>query len=198
MTRSQTPAIVPARSHTRARAAASFAALTKTKGEAERSAPAVPAPFVAMEPMQPHELAVIEAARAILRARLAQPGAALTSPSDARLLASLHLASLDHECFAVMYLDAQNRVIDFDVMFRGTLTATSVYPREIVRAALARGATAVILAHNHPSGCAEPSRADEYLTQTLKTTLALVDVRVLDHLVVGGDSVMSFAERGLL
>ena len=148
--------------------------------------------------MQPHELAVIEAARAILRARLAQPGAALTSPSDARLLASLHLASLDHECFAVMYLDAQSRVIDFDVMFRGTLTATSVYPREIVRAALARGAAAVILAHNHPSGCAEPSRADEYLTQTLKATLALVDVRVLDHLVVGGDSVMSFAERGLL
>ncbi len=181
-----------------ARPGGAVVSITKPRRAPRAATRPGPAPFVPLDPMQPHELAVIDAARAILRARLARPGGALTSPSDARLLASLHLAGLDHECFAVMYLDAQSRVIDFDVMFRGTLTQTSVYPREIVRAALARGAAAVILAHNHPSGCAEPSRADEYLTQTLKTTLALVDVRVLDHLVVGGDVVMSFAERGLL
>ena len=104
----------------------------------------------------------------------------------------------EHEVFAVLFLDAQSRLLRLEEMFRGTLTQTSVYPREVVKRALELGAASVILAHNHPSGAAEPSRADEFLTQTLKNALALVDVRVLDHLVVGRGAVVSFAERGLL
>jgi DNA repair protein RadC len=100
--------------------------------------------------------------------------------------------------FLVVFLDAQNRLIAAEEMFRGTLTQTSVYPREIVKRSLAHNAAAVIFAHNHPSGLAEPSRADELLTSTLKQALALVDVKVLDHFVVGVASALSFAERGLL
>ena len=110
----------------------------------------------------------------------------------------LRLAGHDHEVFAVLFLDAQNRLLSAVEMFRGTLTQTSVYPREVVKRALAKNAAAVVLAHNHPSGAAEPSRADEFLTQSIKSALALVDVRVLDHLVVGHSEVVSFAERGLL
>ena len=98
----------------------------------------------------------------------------------------------------VFFLNAQHQLVELEEMFRGTLTQTSVYPREVVKRALELQASAVILAHNHPSGVAEPSRADEYLTQTLKAALQLVDVRVLDHLVVGRAGVVSFAERGLL
>ena len=98
----------------------------------------------------------------------------------------------------MMFLDVQNQLLRFEEMFRGTLSQTSVYPREVVKRALALHASAVILAHNHPSGTAEPSRADEFLTQTLKQALQLIDVRVIDHLVVGGDQAISFAERGLL
>ena len=108
------------------------------------------------------------------------------------------LGHLGHEVFALMFLDAQHRLIRWEVMFRGTLTQTSVYPREVLKRALELQAAAVILLHNHPSGAAEPSRADEYLTQTLKSALAMVDVRVLDHLVVAHAEVVSFAERGLL
>jgi DNA repair protein RadC len=97
-----------------------------------------------------------------------------------------------------MFLDVKNQLIRLEEMFRGTLTQTSVYPREVVKRALDLQASAVILAHNHPSGVAEPSRADEFLTQTLKSALQLIDVRVLDHLVVGRGDVVSFAERGLL
>jgi DNA repair protein RadC len=100
--------------------------------------------------------------------------------------------------FGVLFLDGQHRLLRLEEMFHGTLTQTSVYPREVVKRALALNAGAVILAHNHPSGVAEPSRADEYLTQTLKTALQLVDVRVLDHLVVGRGQVVSMAERGLV
>ena len=107
-------------------------------------------------------------------------------------------AGLEHEVFVVLFLDAQNRLIDAVDMFRGTLTQTSVYPREIVKEALRKNAGAVILAHNHPSGEPEPSRADEYLTKTLSQALALIDVRVLDHFVVAGKATVSFAERGLL
>ena len=99
---------------------------------------------------------------------------------------------------AVIFLDTQQRLIAFEEMFRGTLAQTSVYPREVVKRALALNAAAVVLAHNHPSGVAEPSRADEALTQALRAALALVDVRVLDHFVVAPGSVVSFAERGLL
>jgi len=100
--------------------------------------------------------------------------------------------------FLALYLDAQHRLIEAEELFRGTLTQTSVYPRELVKGALARNASALAIAHNHPSGEAEPSRADELLTQTLKSALSLVDVRVIDHFVVAGDRVVSFAERGLV
>ena len=122
----------------------------------------------------------------------------VNSPSAARDYLRLHFATLTHEVFVVVFLDAQNRVIACEEMFRGTLTQTSVYPREVVRAALERNAATVLLAHNHPSGQAEPSRSDEALTQALKLALALVDVRVIDHLVCAGGRFVSFAERGLL
>jgi DNA repair protein RadC len=122
----------------------------------------------------------------------------ITSPGAARDFCRLKLGGLPHEVFCVLWLDAQNRLIAFEELFRGTLTQTSVYPREIVKAALARNAAAVILTHNHPSGVAEPSTPDQVLTQVLKTALALVDVRVLDHLVVSASDVSSFAERGLI
>lgn len=123
---------------------------------------------------------------------------ALASPDAARDFVRLQLADRPHEIFAVLFLDVQNRVIEFKEMFRGTLTQTSVYPREVVIEALACQAAAVILCHNHPSGVAQPSRADEMLTSTLKAALALVDVRVLDHFIVTRTCVVSFAERGLL
>ena len=122
----------------------------------------------------------------------------LTSPAAVRGYLRLQMQDLGHEAFYCVFLDAQNRVIAAEELFRGTLTQTSVYPREVVKHSLRHNAAAVILAHNHPSGVAEPSRADEYLTQTLKNALALVDVRVLDHLVVGHGEVFSFSERGLL
>jgi DNA repair protein RadC len=105
---------------------------------------------------------------------------------------------LEHEVFIILLLDSQNRLIEAQELFRGTLIQTSVYPREVVKSTLARNAAAVVFAHNHPSGVAEPSRADELLTQSLKQALALVDVRVLDHFVVAGTSTVSFAERGLI
>ena len=123
---------------------------------------------------------------------------ALTSPQVVRDFLRVKLGALEHEVFAVIHLDAQNRVIDYVEMFRGTVSQTSVYPREVVKEALARNSAALLLVHNHPSGAAEPSRADEMLTQTLKSALALVDVRVLDHLIVAGSAILSFAERGLL
>ena len=125
-------------------------------------------------------------------------GNALASPDAVRDYLRLLLAGRAHEVFVVVFLDAQNRVIETVELFRGTLTQTSVYPREVVIEALARNAASVILCHNHPSGLAEPSRADEALTQTLKSVLAVVDVRVLDHLIVAGPVALSFAERELI
>ena len=121
-----------------------------------------------------------------------------TAVSRPRTVMLLQLGGLAHEVFAVLFLDAQHRLIRLEEMFRGTLSQTSVYPREVVKRALALNAAAVVLAHNHPSGVAEPSRADEFLTQSLKSALALVDVRVIDHFVVAGDQLVSMAERGLL
>src|SRR5688572_23007584 len=141
--------------------------------------------------------AVLEMSRRALRETLSR-GAALSSPQAVRDYLRLKLQGKAHEVFVAVFLDAQNRVLEVEELFRGTLTQTSVFPREIVKQALYHNAAAVIFAHNHPSGVAEPSRADEALTQTLKHTLALVDVKVLDHFVVGGDAAMSFAERGLL
>jgi len=141
--------------------------------------------------------AVAEMARRSLAQTLSS-APVFDSPQRVREYLMLHLSALPHEEFAVLFLDAQHRLIEMKSLFRGTLSQTSVYPREVVREALARHAGAVILAHNHPSGAAEPSRADELLTQTLKNALQLVDIRVLDHLVVGRGQVVSFAERGLL
>ena len=122
----------------------------------------------------------------------------LSSPLAVRDYLRLHFAGREYESFVALWLDAQNRLIAAEELFRGTLTQTSVYPREVVKAALRHNAGAVILAHNHPSGMAEPSRADELLTTNLKQALALVDVRVLDHFIVAGAATISFAERGLL
>ena len=140
---------------------------------------------------------VLSHARRVLAHRVRR-GATMSSPQAVKDHLHLEIGALEHEVFCVLFLDAQHRVIALKQMFRGTVTQTSVYPREVVKEALAMNAAAVILAHNHPSGSVEPSRADEFLTQTLKTALALVDVRVLDHLVVAGADVVSFAERGLL
>ena len=141
--------------------------------------------------------AVLEMSRRALRETLDR-GPALNSPQAVRDYLRLRLQGRAHEVFVAVFLDAQNRVLEVEELFRGTLTQTSVFPREIVKRALYFNAAAIIFAHNHPSGVAEPSRADEALTQTLKHTLALVDVKVLDHYVVGGDSARSFAERGLI
>ena len=141
--------------------------------------------------------AVIELARRALAQQLRQ-SPVFDAPQKVKHFLQLQLGAREHEVFAVLFLDAQHRLLKFDEMFRGTLTQTSVYPREVAKRALELGCAAVILAHNHPSGAAEPSRADEYLTQTLKSALQLIDVRVLDHLVIGHGEVVSFAERGLL
>ncbi|WP_162910183.1 RadC family protein [Azohydromonas sediminis] len=141
--------------------------------------------------------AVLELARRALVAELAQRPV-FDAPQRVKDYLRLQLAHLPHEVFAVLFLDHQHRLLAMEELFRGTLSHTSVYPREVVKRALALNAGAVVLAHNHPSGVAEPSRADEFLTQSLKGALALVDVRVLDHFVVGAADVVSFAERGLI
>ena len=141
--------------------------------------------------------AVLELARRALRDELSARDA-LSSPRAVRDYLRLALAGRQHEVFIVLLLDAQHRVIAYEELFRGTLTQTSVYPREVVKCALGHNAAAVIFAHNHPSGVAEPSHADEILTRSLKSALALVDVQVLDHFVVAASGTTSFAERGLL
>jgi len=141
--------------------------------------------------------AAIELAQRSLKEELST-SSALTSPGAVRDYLRLKLGGREHEVFVCIWVDAQHRVISCDEQFRGTLTQTSVYPREIVKAALAANAAAVIFAHNHPSGVAQPSQADELLTRSLKEALALVDVKVLDHFIVAGNQAISFAERGLL
>jgi DNA repair protein RadC len=149
-------------------------------------------------PVKGAELAtVVELARRSL-AQEAQRRDALTSPQAVRDYLRLLLAGRPYEVFVGLFLDSQNRLLAAEELFRGTLAQTSVYPREVVKAALARNAAAMIFAHNHPSGVAEPSRADELLTQTLKQALLLVDIRTLDHFVVANGGLTSFAERGLL
>ncbi len=145
----------------------------------------------------PNADAVIAAAIRVLEMR-ASYGPILNSPAAVRDCLRMRLNGLEHEVFVCVWLDAQHRVLEFQEVFRGTLTQTSVYPREIVKAALATNAAAVIFAHNHPSGVAQPSQADELLTRNLKEALALVDVKVLDHFIVAGSLTLSFAERGLL
>jgi DNA repair protein RadC len=156
-------------------------------------------PFFSTDTGKPPEKCV--AARELVKRWLAEElrsGSTLTSPAAVRDYLKLILANREYEIFVCLWLDAQHRVIKTEEAFRGTLTQTSVYPREIVKAALAVNAAAVIFAHNHPSGVAQPSQADEYLTRNLKDALALVDVKVLDHFIVAGANTVSFAERGLL
>jgi DNA repair protein RadC len=141
--------------------------------------------------------AAIELARRCLKNEI-RSASALTSPGAVRDYLRLAIAERQHEVFVCLWLDAQHRVITCEELFRGTLTQTSVYPREIVKAGLKANAAAVIFAHNHPSGVAQPSQADELLTRNLKEALALVEVKVLDHFIVAGSQTISFAERGLL
>jgi DNA repair protein RadC len=142
-------------------------------------------------------VAVLELARRALTQQLREREVFAT-PEAVKAYLQLHLARKAHEVFAVLFLDAQNRMLAMEELFRGTLTQTSVYPREIVLRALQHGAAAVVLAHNHPSGTVDPSRADEVLTHTLRAALGLVDVRVLDHVIVAQGGALSMAERGLL
>jgi DNA repair protein RadC len=142
-------------------------------------------------------MAALEIGRRHLGEQLTR-GCALESSRDTRDYLSARLRDLDREVFCALFLDNRHRVLAFDELFTGTLNGTAVYPREVVRRALHHNAAAVIFAHNHPSGVAEPSRADETLTQRLKEALALVEIRVLDHVVVGDGEMVSFSERGLL
>ena len=142
-------------------------------------------------------VAVLELARRALAQQLTQKPL-FNTPQAVRASLQLQLGGLHHEVFAVLFLDSQHRLIALQEMFRGTLTQTSVYPREVVKQALTLNASSVVLAHNHPSGTAQPSRADEALTHTLKAALALVDVRVLDHFVVTASQAVSMAELGLV
>jgi DNA repair protein RadC len=149
-------------------------------------------------PAKRSEIAAVgEIARRALAERL-QARPVFDAPQAVKDYVALHLAPRDHEVFAVLFLDAQHRLIAMEELFSGTLTQTSVYPREVARRALQLNAAALIVAHNHPSGVAEPSRADEHLTQTLRSALGLLDVRLLEHLVVGRGQVVSMAERGLV
>jgi DNA repair protein RadC len=147
------------------------------------------------------ELVPLLAARELLRRWLAEEmkhAESFGSPEAVKQYLLLAFAGQPHESFLVIYLDTQHRLLEAEESFRGTLTQTSVYPREIVKRALYWNAAAVLFAHNHPSGLVEPSRADEHLTRVLRESLLMVDVRVLDHFVVGGNAITSFAERGLL
>ena len=142
-------------------------------------------------------LAVPELARRYFASSL-QPGETIRSPADTESYLQARLRHLGHELFCCLYLDNRHRVLRFDEMFRGTIDGTSVYPREVVKEALSINAAAIILAHNHPSGVAEPSQADERITRRLKSALELVDIRLLDHLIIGDGRATSMANRGLL
>ncbi len=142
-------------------------------------------------------VAVLELARRAMAQQL-RARTVFATPDAVKQYLQLQLSARPHEVFAVLFLDVQNRMLALEELFRGTLTQTSVYPREVVLRALHHQASALVLAHNHPSGTAQPSRADEALTQTLKAALALIDVRVLDHVIVGTGEALSMAERGLM
>jgi len=144
-----------------------------------------------------HENAIIQNAIDILESRIQLPTDYIKSPHDTRNFLRMKLSEMEHEVFAVLFLNSQHGVIAYDEMFTGTIDGAAVYPREVVKAALRHNAAAVIFAHNHPSGITRPSESDKHLTKRLKAALMLVDVRVLDHLIVGRD-ISSFAELGLM
>jgi DNA repair protein RadC len=170
-------------------------------GRLSRLLSAAPAELEALSPARGSRDVRIGAVMELARRALVEEMKArdsLASPAAVRAYLRLRMQDLGHECFYCVFLDAQNRVIAAEELFRGTLTQTSVYPREVVKHALRHNAAALILAHNHPSGVAEPSLQDQALTRTLAEALALVDVKVLDHFIVAPGAAMSFAERGLL
>ena len=140
---------------------------------------------------------VLERAQALLAQRYRVGSPVLTSPALTRDFLRLHLGTCEHEVFGMLHLDGRHRLLAVENLFRGTISSSSVHPREVVKSALAHNAAAVVLFHNHPSGLTEPSAADELITRRLREALALIDVRVLDHLIVA-ESVYSFAEHGLL
>ena len=151
--------------------------------------------YTALRELSPAD--ILNKAKELLAVRFDR-GEPISSPDESREYLVSQLATLEHEVFSVLFLDNRHRVISFDQMFTGTIDGASVHPREVVKRALQHNAAAVILAHNHTSGVPEPSRADQSLTRRLVDALGLVDVRVLDHIVVGGIETVSFAERGLL
>ena len=178
-------------------------ALARHRQCAAREASALYASPLARCPLDPaamtREDRLIARAKKALARRLGTPGAAINSPVTVRDFLMFELGEEAREVFCSLFLDTQNRVLSFEPLFVGTLTQTSVFPREVVRRCLELNAASVIFAHNHPSGVTEPSRADEDLTNRLKTALAMFDVRVLDHFIVGGASnPLSFVEQGLL
>lgn len=140
---------------------------------------------------------ILRAAQHALAHRMRR-GASISSPQRVREYLSVRFGHLDYEVFSVIFVDKRNRILDYVELFRGTLDGASVYPREVVKLALEKGAAACVLVHNHPSCDVQESGADVLITKRLTEALALIDVRVLDHLIIGGDAVASFAERGLL
>ena len=144
------------------------------------------------------EQEIIDRALNILDTRLRKPERAFNNPKDVTRFLTLQFKALEHESFRIMLLDTQHRLLELKELFRGTIDGAAVYPREVVKTALAFNASAVILSHNHPSGCPEPSEADKRITRRLQDALQLVDIRVLDHIVVGGTQSYSFAEHGLI
>jgi DNA repair protein RadC len=174
--------------------------ITATKGRSQRVTPHGQADRLACTCyLKERDRRIVERAFKVLENSATYRTEAFSSPGAVREYLRLRLSHLEHEEFHALWLDSQNRVIAFDALFSGTLRETSVYPREVVKAGLAHNASAVILAHNHPSGFSEPSRSDELMTKELKNALALVDIRVLDHFIVAGSAPpLSFVERGLL
>ncbi|WP_447088780.1 RadC family protein [Enterobacter asburiae] len=148
--------------------------------------------------LAPADQQTIRTALTLLECQLREPGAAFTSSSSVRDWLRLQLATLEREAFTVLWLDNQHRLTAHDTLFLGTINSITVHPREVVKSGLKNNAAAAVLAHNHPSGEAEPSQADRLITERLKQALDLVDIRLLDHLVVGGMDIVSFAERGWL
>lgn len=164
-----------------------------------------PAPFVVAEDQNTYTVTrgvtaedILAQASAILMDRMTRKGSTLESPEATTAFLKIALGVEKREVFAVIFLDNRHRVISFDKLFYGTIDGASVYPREVVRAAINHNAAAVILAHNHPSGVAEPSQADQRITDRLREALALIDVRVLDHIIVADNTHVSFADRGLV
>ena len=152
--------------------------------------------YFPLRPLTPRD--IIDQAKSLVSKQMLLSTEPLTSPSETKEFLQLHMSELEHETFSVFFLDNRHRVITYKRMFRGTIDNANVYPREVVKAALQHNAAALIFAHNHPSGDPEPSNTDIELTQKLKKTLDLVDVRVLDHMVISSETIVSFAEKGIL